>query len=196
MESGNPVSNDGAFVGASIEARIPEELFGHFIPFVLIGSLALLLIGIRCFLRVQALPKVKIRPIHILIAPSVGVWNGVVAIEAAAMYLILFVLGPGLTLQDANILKAICAFVGAVVSTFIFVGHGQASWSIAAILACGNLVGAALGARHALREGAQRWVYRLAIIALSIELIWYIIVHFNNELFHLLHHGRRSPAAL
>jgi uncharacterized protein len=185
----------GALLGASIEHRIPEKLFGHFIPFVLVGSLALLLIGMKRFLRTQAFPKVRIRPIHLLIASLVGVWNGIIAIEAAAMYLILFVIGPGLTLQDANILKANCVFIGATVSSLIFAGLGQISWSIAIALACGNLVGSHLGARHALREGAQVWVYRLAVIALTIELFWYLRVHYSNEIFHLLHRGQKATAA-
>lgn len=171
----------GALVGASLEWRIPGDTLRQIIPLVLLGSLTLLLFGTSRFLRSDASAEVRIRPVHLVLAGFIGVWNGMLAIEAAVLYLILFVMGPRLPLADANVLKAICVFGGAVSAALIFAGHAEISWPLAGALACGNLAGAHLGAHHALKPAAQRWVFRLLIVALALELLGFLRIYWDEE---------------
>ena len=61
--------------------------------------------------------------------------------------------------------------LAALVSLIVFSGRGEIDWRVASLLAIGSAAGAFLGARLPLGPRAAKWVFRLLILVLGLEVI-------------------------
>jgi uncharacterized protein len=61
--------------------------------------------------------------------------------------------------------------IAALVSLIVFSGNGDVDWRVASLLAIGSIAGAFLGAQLALGPHAAKWVFRLLILVLGLEVV-------------------------
>ena len=157
----------GSAVGALWVSGLRDETFNR-----LFGGIMLLLLvpTLRPPRRSDSSPPPRPWPPALRFGAFflIGVYGG--AIQAGVgLVLVLALARSGLDLVRANAVKVvvILAFTGVAVP--VFVARGQVAWGPAAVLAAGFVLGAALGARLAVRGGERviRPLLAAAVVALA-----------------------------
>lgn len=101
----------------------------------------------------------------------VGAWAGLIAIDSGTYALAVLVLVGRFEIREANAIKVASLGLAALISLVIFSDRGEIDWPAASFLAIGSILGAFLGARLALGPHAAKWVFRLLIVVLGIEVV-------------------------
>ena len=161
----------GSLLGALVAARIPQRIFDPILGFLLIG------IGATLFVK----PRKKEDDGTQRPAPRVGVFAAFLAIgfyggfiQAGVGFFLIAAItwSIGHDLVRTNALKMAVALVYSVVSLLVFMGHGEVMWFPGLVLAAGNVAGALIGVRFAVKRGAAvvRWIIVAAVIASALKL--------------------------
>jgi uncharacterized membrane protein YfcA len=139
---------------------------------VLVGALVLLLLKPQRWLRDGDPEAVRHNPSLGLLGlmAGIGLWTGLIVLDAATYLLMSLVLVGGLALQQASAVKVVLIGAATVVSLAVFIHSGQVAWGAALPLMLGSALGGWLGASLALGPNARLWIYRLLIAALALEL--------------------------
>ncbi len=159
----------GALAGALVAARIPARVFDPILGALLLVILATLFI--KPARREEAAPRVP-RAVMILIFVAIGFYGGFIQAGVGFLLIAAITWGLGHDLVRTNALKMAVAFGFAVVSLLVFIGHGEVRWVPGLVLAAGNVAGAMLGVRFALKRGqaAIRWIIAAAVVASALKL--------------------------
>lgn len=94
---------------------------------------------------------------------AIGVYGGFIQAGVGIFLLVGLVLGSGYTLVRGNALKGALVTFFTIFALVVFIINGQVNWALGIILGLGNIVGAWVAARIAVKEWAQVWVYRLLL---------------------------------
>lgn len=105
----------------------------------------------------------------------VGAWAGLIAIDSGTYALAVLVLLGRFAIREANAIKVASLGVAALVSLIVFSGRGDVDWRVASLLAVGSVIGALLGARLSLGPHAAKWVFRLLILVLALEVVHLVL---------------------
>ena len=160
----------GTIGGVLAATRITDDATQLTILVAVVLAFVMILLGSKRFLKqVEGEPK-GVTPVSALILVGVGFWAGFIVLDSATYLLLALVLGLNFSLKHANAVKAYALLGIAVISVLIFWGHHQLDWLAGLLLAVGNAVGAAIGARAAVLPNADVWVYRLLVAVVSLEL--------------------------
>jgi len=100
----------------------------------------------------------------------VGLWTGLIVLDAATYLLVSLALIGGLSLQQASAVKVVLVGFSTVISLIVFIHGGEVDWQMAVPLMPGSALGGWLGASLALGPQARLWIYRLLLLALSFEM--------------------------
>lgn len=161
-----------ALVGAGLAKGLPMEHIRLLVHIALLLALALVLLKPQRLLREKPnADQAAITPRLQLLMAGVGLWTGLIVLDAATYLLVSLVLIGGVGLQQANAMKAVLIGIATVGAVVVFVEAGQVNWAAAAPLSLGSALGGWLGAALALGPQAKRWIYRLLIVALSSEVL-------------------------
>ena len=161
----------GTIGGAVAATHITDDATQLTIMIAVVLAFILILVGSKRFLKeVEGEPR-AMGPGKALRLLAVGFWAGFIVLDSATYLLLALVLGLNYSLKHANAVKP-CALLGiALLSVLVFWGHHQLDWLAGLLLAAGNVVGAAIGARAAILPNADVWVYRLLVTVVSLELL-------------------------
>jgi hypothetical protein len=159
----------GALAGAFVAARIPSRVFDPILGVLLLVILATLFI--KPARREEGAPRVP-RAVMILVFVAIGFYGGFIQAGVGFFLIAAITWGLGHDLVRTNALKMAVAFGFAVVSLLVFIGHGEVMWAPGLVLAAGNVAGALLGVRFALKRGqaAIRWIIAAAVVASALKL--------------------------
>ena len=163
----------GAIAGAAAAARVGEQAMDLAISVVLSAVLVAVLMEPKRWLRSESevapgRPQWKLLAGFVLI----GVYGGFVQAGVGVVLLAGLVLGAGYALIEANALKNLIAFCFTVPALVIFALDDQVDWTIGAMMACGQAVGAWAAARFAVKsDQAQVWVRRLLVAMLILGIV-------------------------
>ncbi len=159
----------GALAGAFVAARIPARVFDPILGVLLLVILATLFI--KPARREEAAPRVP-RAVMVLIFVAIGFYGGFIQAGVGFFLIAAITWGLGHDLVRTNALKMAVALGFAVVSLLVFIGHGEVMWAPGLVLAAGNVAGALLGVRFALKRGqaAIRWIIAAAVVASALKL--------------------------
>ncbi len=162
----------GSAVGAALASSLPPEILEP----VLLGTLVLM--GIVLTLRPGSLaPLETTTPVHPRANRAAMGWLVVAGlyggfIQAGIGFILLAVLGGGLRydLVRANAIKVLVVGALTVVALGIFIAHDLVRWGPGLVLGASTLAGAVLGARYALRRGAEalRWIVLAAVFVTAL----------------------------
>jgi uncharacterized membrane protein YfcA len=99
---------------------------------------------------------------------AIGVYGGFIQAGVGIFLLAALVLSVGYDLVRANAVKIVIILVFTFASLFVFTNNDQVDWVAGGVLGIGNMLGAWVAARMAVRRGAAwvRWVV-IATVALS-----------------------------
>ena len=161
----------GAGFGAWAASTMSDRSTHWTITLAVFMAFLLILLGSKRFLReTQGQP----RPMswgRALILLAVGFWTGFIVLDSATYMLLSFVLAFNINLTHANPIKALCLLTCCLLSTLIFVAHGQVAWDFGLALGAGNVIGSWLAAQFASRPESKIWVYRLLLLVVAGEIL-------------------------
>jgi uncharacterized membrane protein YfcA len=151
----------GAVVGAQIAVNLNEEIMRKTIGALMVVFLFLLLVRPKRWLEGRA-GTVGRRPglLRLIIFFAIGVYGGFIQAGVGIFLLAGLVLGAGYDLVRANAVKVLIVFCFTPLALVIFLLEGQVQWAVGLTLALGNMSGAWVAARMAVKRGANfvRWL--------------------------------------
>lgn len=160
-----------ALIGAQLAERLPMQRIGLLVHVALLLALAVVLLKPHQLLREEPSCTTPHSSLRLqLLMVGVGLWTGLIVLDAATYLLVSLVLIGGVGLQQANAIKTVLIGVATLGSVVVFVQGGEVAWGTAIPLMLGSAVGGWLGAALALGPQARIWIYRLLIAALTSEL--------------------------
>lgn len=152
----------GGLIGALLAARLPDSLLKPtlLLAMLLVAGLMLFKPNLLAHKQSGETADVRHNKTAWLCMFACGIYGGFV--QAGVGLLMLPVLA-GMLHYDAvraNALKIICTLGFTTVALLLFILHGQVWWWLGLTLAAGNVVGALIGVRFALKISphAMRWV--------------------------------------
>jgi uncharacterized membrane protein YfcA len=164
----------GAVVGAQIAVNLNEEIMRKTIGMLMVVFLVLLLVRPKRWLEGRP-DAVTRRPglIQILIFFGIGVYGGFIQAGVGIFLLAGLVLGAGYDLVRANAVKVLIVLCFTPLALVVFLLEGQVQWVVGLTLAIGNMSGAWLAARMAVKRGAGfvRWLLIGVVVVSAASLL-------------------------
>lgn len=159
----------GGGVGAALAMVTGDRLFGHLVPWLVLGATLLFALQQRLVARA---PRAVGLPVVVAAQLAIAIYGG---FFGAGMG-ILMLAGQGLLgvtdIHLANSRKNVCAAAINGVATLTFVANGRVAWRPALVMAAAAIVGGYLGARLAQRV-PRAWVRR-AVLAIGFAIAAYM----------------------
>lgn len=159
----------GSLLGAQIAVNLDEALMQRVIGAVMVLMLFVILLRPERWLqgKLQTLPGGFNWQQGIALF-AIGVYGGFIQAGVGIFLLATLVLSIGYDLVRANAVKIIIVLAFTLSSILVFANNNQVAWGPGLVLGTGNMLGAWVAARMAVRRGAAwvRWVL-IGTVALS-----------------------------
>lgn len=157
----------GSVVGAQLAVDINEQTFRSIIAVLLLCILAILIVNPDRWIS-EHKSHGKSRPgwIQIVVFFGIGVYGGFIQAGVGYFLLAAIVLGAGYDLVKANAIKVWIVFLYTPFALSVFLINGQVHWMFGLVHAVGNIIGALIATRMAVKRGAKfiRWAVIVLII--------------------------------
>lgn len=164
----------GALLGAVMAVNINEVLMNRIIGALLVFMFFIILFKPEKWVKVQA-GRVHAKPslIRILVFTGIGFYGGFIQAGVGFFLLAGLVLGAGFDLLKANAIKVLIVLVFTVVALAVFIINGQVNYTLGLILGAGNMLGAWIATRVAVKQGAVfvRWVLLVTVFVFAVKLL-------------------------
>lgn len=163
----------GSLVGAPIAINLNEEIMSRTIGGLLVIMLILILLKPDQWVRSREGNPPLSRILQIIIFFFIGVYGGFIQAGVGFFLLAGLVLGTGYELVKANAIKVFIVFLYTPFALTVFILHHQVDYKLGLVLAVGNMLGALVGTRVAVKWGARlvRYVLVAALAFASIKLL-------------------------
>ncbi len=160
----------GSIVGALIAVDINENIFEKAIGVIMLFMLAFILYNPKKWLSGrEELLKKKTSIFQIILFFLIGVYGGFIHMGIGYFLLMSLVFSIGYDLVKANAVKVFIVLLYTPVTLIIFLIYGQVNWEYGLTLTIGNVFGALLASRLAVKKGVGfvRWVIVVVILMTS-----------------------------
>lgn len=163
----------GSLLGAIVAVDLDEELMETIIGGLLIFMFFVILVKPEKWIRDHA-EKINGKPTfwNIIISFLIGIYGGFIQAGVGFFLLAWLVLGVGADLVKANALKVFIVMGFTVVALVVFFINRQVDLKIGLILAAGNMGGAWIAAKSAVKRGAGfvRWILLITVFLAGLKL--------------------------
>ena len=162
-----------SLLGAEIATTMNTSVSLLLIRISVLGALAFLLIRPQQLLkgRPDDGQKASLQaslPLWLLTA-FCGFWAGLIIVDAAIFLLLSLVLAGGISLRQAVPVKTGMVFLFSLCTFLIFARSGKVEWQVGIPMVIGSIAGSFVGAKMAMSQHANQWVYRFLISIVAIE---------------------------
>lgn len=168
----------GALLGAQLAVSLNEKVMRLTIAVIMFLMLGVIIFRPKRFLRGKEHPMTE-RPnwLEGLLYFGIGIYGGFIQAGVGIFLLASLVLGTGYDLVRANAVKLMLVLAFTPFALFIFIYNNQVNWVIGFVLAIGNMLGAWLGTKAAVRGGAEfiRWVLIAVVSVSASKLLWDVL---------------------
>lgn len=163
----------GVLIGTQVAIEISEEVFTSLFVGGLFLMAAMLVIKPSSWRRkVKASSsRADIKPYHYLMLFGAGLYGGSVYVGLGYFLISVFVLALGMDVVRANALKGFMAFTITPFSLLIFAINGHVNYSFGVIHAVGNIIGAYIAAKYAVRLGTK-FIHYLLIVLVVLSILY------------------------
>jgi hypothetical protein len=158
----------GSLIGAQIAIHLNEAVMTKTIGGLLIIMFFLILFNPNRWIKSREGQPPVSKWIQILIFFLIGIYGGFIQAGVGFFLLAGLVLGAGFDLVKANALKVFIVLLYTPFALLIFIFNDQVNYKIGLILAAGNMIGAFLGAKYAVKVGARAVSY-FVLVALALS---------------------------
>ncbi len=166
----------GAVPGAILATIIPDVYFEKVLGIIFIIMTCVIIITPgkwnKSFLNNN---YYTIKPVYYLIFFLIGIYGGFIQAGVGIFMLFALVSGIGIDVVRANAIKLFLTFVFTPLTLIIFWQQNQIDWNAGLILAAGNMAGAFIAAKTAIRTGAKfiKWLVVAMILFSAILFIFF-----------------------
>lgn len=164
----------GAVLGAQIAVNLDQETMRRVIGALMVIMLVVVLVRPRKWLEGRSdSAGHQNRWLQIAIFFAIGMYGGFIQAGVGIFLLAGLVLGAGYDLVRANAVKVMIILIFTIFALVVFVANGQVRWTVGLILAVGNMLGAWVAARMAVKRGAKfvRWLLVGVLVISAIVLL-------------------------
>ncbi len=152
----------GAILGAVIAVNVDDRAFELILGALLVLMFTFVLLKPGSWEREEVHPFFKQRPWLVYLGFFfIGLYGGFIQAGIGFFIIALLVLGKGLDLVRTNALKLFIVLIYNSLALLIFMIHGEVDFKIGGILAIGNMTGAFIGSRLAVKKGPKLVRYLL-----------------------------------
>ncbi len=164
----------GAVIGAQVAVDLDEELMRKVIGALMVVMLFVILIRPRRWL--EGRPELNSRRagfMQILVFFLIGIYGGFIQAGVGIFLLAGLVLGAGYDLVRANAVKVLIILFFTIFALAVFLLNDQVAWIIGLVMAAGNMLGAWVAARMAVKKGAPfvRWLLIIIVAVSAVKLL-------------------------
>ena len=159
----------GAILGAKIAVGLDDEIIRQVVGILMIIMFFVVLIRPRRWLEGKGGARItRLGPINIIVFFLIGVYGGFIQAGVGIFLLAGLVLSAGYDLVRGNAVKLLIVLFFTIFALLVFMLNDQVDWSTGLILALGNMSGAWVASKVAVRGGAKlvRW-FLLAVLVIS-----------------------------
>jgi len=157
----------GAIPGAFLAANIDKAFLEKFIGVLLIIMLVFILVKPERWIKQKTSQKTKIGVIQIITFFFIGLYGGFIQAGIGFFLISSLVLVAGADLIKANALKLFIVLIYSSFALIVFILNKQVNFEFGLIVGAGNMLGAFIGTRVAVKYGPK-----LARIILMIGLLF------------------------
>jgi len=164
----------GSIVGAMIAGFISNEWFRYiFAGVIVLFGFSMLFNPDKYIHERTDLVNRKMSLLQYLLYFLLGIYGGFIHAGIGYVLLAVLVLSNGYNLFNANVLKNVLVLLYVPFSLIIFAWQGNVAWSFGLIHAIGNVIGAGLAARLAIKKGASfiRYIVLVLIVIVVLQLL-------------------------
>lgn len=159
----------GSVIGAWIATDMNEEIIEKAIAIVMLIMMIVILYKPQRWLKgKKELQDKKVTIGQMILFFVIGIYGGFLHMGVGYALLAGIVLGAGYDLVKANAIKVFIILIWSPVILVVFMINGQVNYLYGIILSIGNIIGALIASRLAVKQGANfvRWVI-IAVILLT-----------------------------
>ena len=164
----------GSIIGAQIAVNLDEEAMRRVIGALMVVMLVVIIVRPKRWLegRPEAL-KPRASWIQLVIFFGIGIYGGFIQAGVGIFLLAGLVLGAGYDLVRANAVKVLIILCYTAFALIVFAVNGQVELSVGLVLAVGNMSGAWVASRMAVKRGAGfvRWLLIAVVIVSAFMLL-------------------------
>ncbi|MCL1850279.1 MAG: sulfite exporter TauE/SafE family protein [Bacteroidetes bacterium] len=163
----------GSLTGAFIAGYISNRWFHYiFAGVIVIFGISMLLNPNKYIHERTDLVNRKVTPLQYMVFFLLGIYGGFVHVGIGYLLLAVLVLMNGYDLLKANVLKNVLVLSYVPFSLLIYALQGNVCWSFGLIHAIGNIIGAGLAARLAIKKGAPfiRYIVLILIVIVILQI--------------------------
>jgi uncharacterized membrane protein YfcA len=162
----------GSLLGARIAVNLNDEIMGKVIGGLLVFMFFLVILKPEKWIGKQDQPSMA-RWLQVIVFFIIGIYGGFIQAGVGFFLLAGLVLGSGLELVRANAIKVFIVFLYTPFALAVFMIHNQVDYKLGLILAVGNMLGAFVGSRLAVKWGAKvvRYFLLIALAFASLKLV-------------------------
>ena len=167
----------GAIPGAILAINLTDNLMKKIIGVVLIVMLVIVVFKPDIWVKSRVgLAKSKSGWINILVFFCIGAYGGFIQVGIGFFLLAGLVMVNGMNLLNANAVKVLLVLLYTPLALGIFILNKQVDYSLGLTLALGNMTGAWIGAKTAIKKGPGfiRYVLILALVLSAVKLFGFI----------------------
>jgi uncharacterized protein len=169
----------GSVIGAWIAVDINEAFFRKAMAVIMLIMLFFVIVKPSVWLKER--PHLTEKPVawfEFLIFFLIGIYGGFIQIGVGYYLLAGIVLGSGFDLVKANAIKVWIVLLYTIAAILVFILNKQVHWQFGLIHAIGNIIGAWIASRIAIKQGVEfvRWVIIVVILVFSADLLGVISI--------------------
>jgi uncharacterized protein len=163
----------GAIPGAFIATELNEQTMKIIIGVVLIIMLALVIFKPGVWLNTrEGKPLINHPVASSIVFFLIGAYGGFIQVGVGFFLLAGLVLANKMNLVKANAIKVFIVMLYTPLALLVFILHHQVDYKIGLVLAAGNMLGAWIGSKAAVKKGAGfvRYILIIALVLSSAKL--------------------------
>ncbi|OQA40428.1 MAG: hypothetical protein BWY52_02875 [Chloroflexi bacterium ADurb.Bin325] len=164
----------GSILGAQIAVDINEALFRRVLAVIMVVMLVLMLVKPERWLIEKIQPGARrLSLLQIVAFFAIGIYGGFLQAGVGIFLLVALVLGAGYDVVRANAIKVLIVLALTLAALVVFWTNAKIEWLPGAVCGVGNMIGAWLGTRFAVRKGAVwvRWFVVVVVLASAAQLL-------------------------
>lgn len=163
----------GAALGVFAVAYVPTQVMRQIMPLLLV--LVAVYFALSPKLSVGgSIPKFPLAVFSFCLAPMLGFYDGVFGPGTGTFFMLALVSLFGLGVVEATGRTKLLNFTSNIAALLVFILGGKIVWSVGLCMAAGQLVGAQIGARVAIANGARviRPLLVVVCCVMAVRLWW------------------------